>query len=404
MTLAHLGTDFRDTPLASLEEYEKAAPRIKRALETADSPINSAVILATCNRFEIYFEANSYHSGSDFIIETIEQETSQTAEQIKQTLRGLTSAKVARHLFSVSAGLESMIIGEEEIAGQVKRAFAKAKPESKALNLLFQSAAKTAKAVTTETGLGASGRSIITTALNLAQQESPIQKALLIGTGAYSKVIYAELTRRNIHDISVYSKSARTTDFIKTHPAKAIHKDQLEQAIEAADLIVSASGTEHFAITYPIAVKATQTKTKKTIFIDVALSKDIEPTIAQLENVELIDLEFIKHRAPIQHTATIEAAKAIIEDAVKNFEVELKSQDLDPVVTALRSHVKETAQREIENIKRKYGEETAQDLAKSLLRVANSVLHQPSLKAKTENQEDYLKAVQLLFDIEVDAK
>ena len=413
VALVYLGTDLHDTPLTDLEQFEASAEKVLTALAPQNSLLEGVVVLATCNRFEIYFEAESFHDSMDYVTSVVASQLGIETSLVSSMLKVLYGDSVPQHLFSVASGLESMIVGEEEISGQVKRALSRAHKlgyASKNLNHLFQNAASVAKSVTSETGLGASGRSVITTALEIAGEHLGGingKNALLIGTGAYSRVVTAALHRMGVNGIFVYSRSGRAERFSDSHETTPVGKDQLVDVMSAVDLVVSASGTQGFAIDEVIALEVTSQRAEvpPLVLIDVSLSRDLAPTVSSMDGIVVIDLERIKNRAPQEHIDSILTAREIIHNAVSNFEESMASRTIDPVIAALRAHIGVWVEEEIENVRRKSGSGTADEVQKSLRKVTNAILHAPSVKAKElaigGNHEDYIRAVRLLFDVEV---
>ncbi|AOY56588.1 glutamyl-tRNA reductase [Candidatus Rhodoluna planktonica] len=416
MALVYLGTDFRDTALASLEHFERSADEILVALKSDGSPLDGVAVLATCNRFEVYFEASEFHSSVDFASEVIANKLNKTTDEIKGTLKVLYADAVPKHLFSVAAGLSSMIVGEQEIAGQVKRSLGKAHRlgfSSKALNQLFQKASSVAKLVTNTTNLGASGRSVITTALELADkklQGLSGKTALLVGTGAYSRVSLAAMERQGVEKIYVFSRAGRAEKFAETHHTQPISKADLVETMAKVDLVVCASGNTDPAIDLQLSKEVADLRARRgirqdLILIDVALSRDVEPLVGSVAGMFVIDLEELKQHAPKEHRETIKSAEAIVNAAAAEFEEQSASNSVDLVLAALHAHVGIWVDREVDAVRRKSGDDAAVDVEKSLRRVANALLHAPSVKAKelamAGNHEDYIRAVKLLFDIQI---
>jgi glutamyl-tRNA reductase len=306
-----------------------------------------------------------------------------------------------------------MIIGEEEIAGQVKRSLSRAQrlgQSSKTLNQLFQTASSAAKSVTTETGLGASGRSVITTALEIAEEHTGGlggKQALLIGTGAYSRVVASALEKLGLDEVFVYSRAGRAEKFSSTHHTTPIDSASLVETMAQVELVVSASGSTGYAIEEEIALMVSQHRADKSplVLIDVALSKDVAPEVSLISGMTVIDLEEIKTRAPQEHIESLATAKSIIDQCVTEFHERLTARSIDPVVSALRAHVGIWVDAEIESVRSRSGDAAAQEVQRSLRKVANAILHTPSVKAKElaidGNQQEYVQAVRLLFDIEV---
>jgi glutamyl-tRNA reductase len=413
VALVYLGTDFHETSLRELERFEAATDAILASLNTDSSTLDGVVLLATCNRFEIYFEAESFHDSLDFVTARVAEAVGRAPEDVSSGLQVLFGESVPAHLFSVASGLESMIIGEEEIAGQVKRSLSRAQrlgQSSKTLNQLFQTASSAAKSVTTETGLGASGRSVITTALEIAEEHTGGlggKQALLIGTGAYSRVVASALEKLGLDEVFVYSRAGRAEKFSSTHHTTPIDSASLVETMAQVELVVSASGSTGYAIEEEIALMVSQHRADKSplVLIDVALSKDVAPEVSLISGMTVIDLEEIKTRAPQEHIESLATAKSIIDQCVTEFHERLTARSIDPVVSALRAHVGIWVDAEIESVRSRSGDAAAQEVQRSLRKVANAILHTPSVKAKElaidGNQQEYVQAVRLLFDIEV---
>lgn len=413
MALAFIGTDFHDTPLADLERLERRAAEIRNRLIAPSSPLAGAVVLATCNRFEVYFEAEAFHAGLDFAIGEVATELQIDSDTASSLLKVLSGPSLVQHLYSVVAGLESMIVGEAEISGQVKRALSQSRSSGQttsSLERLFQTASAVSKRVSSQTGIGASGRSIASTALELAEQKIGSLKgkrALIIGTGAYARVVSAALKNLGISKISVFSRSGRARQFALSHDLIAVDNDQLDFEMARADLVVSASGSRGFAVDLELAQRVRSMRdVSGLLFIDVALSRDVEPEVELVPGFEIIDLEKLKEQAPVEHLDAVITAQEIVREAVTEFENEQKSRAADPIIAALRAHVGLWVEQEVAAVRRKSGPEAAKDVERSLHRVTNAILHTPSVKvkylAKDGNHDDYLNAVKLLFGLELE--
>ncbi|BDQ00789.1 glutamyl-tRNA reductase [Aquiluna sp. KACHI24] len=413
MALAFIGTDFHDTPLADLERLERRADQIRDRLIAPDSPLSGAVVLATCNRFEVYFETEAFHGGLDFAIAQVAAELHVAPDTASSLLKVLYGPSLVQHLYAVASGLESMIVGEAEISGQVKRALTHSRSvgqTTSSLERLFQTASAVSKQVSSQTGIGASGRSIVSTALELAQQKIGNllgKRALIIGTGAYARVVSAALKNLGLANISVFSRSGRARQFALSHELTPVTNEQLDLEMARADLVVSASGSRGFAVDLDLAQRVRLLREGNgLLFIDVSLSRDVAPEVELVPGFEIIDLETLRLKAPAEHIDAVISAQEIVREAVTEFENEQKSRAADPVIAALRAHVGLWVEQEVEAVRRKSGPEAAKDVERSLHRVTNAILHTPSVKvkdlAKDGNHDDYLNAVKLLFGLELE--
>jgi glutamyl-tRNA reductase len=413
MTLVFVGTDFCDAPQSLLEASERRADAVRDALAAVTDIIDGVVVVATCSRAEVYVDTSDVSQALDHIISSLSENLGETPEMIGQVFRVLTGPAVARHLFAVTAGLESMVIGEAEIAGQIRSALAVSQHNAhanKTLNRLFQCAQRVSKKVWASTDIGRSGRSIIHTALALAEERlegHQPRTALVIGTGAYSRVIVAALKKRGLKSIRVFSRSGRAHDFAASHNIEAITGDELLDVLAEVDFVISASG-QHGYVLSPDTVQDALTRRRHSApltLIDVALSPDIDPRVTLLEGCTLIALETLRQNIPPQHSESIREADVIIDREAAQFDAEERAREMDPIVTALRSHINERIEHELRSIQGGIGEFQDINLEKAGRRIANAILHTPSVRAKElavhGQQDEYLAAVNLLFGLEV---
>jgi glutamyl-tRNA reductase len=413
VALVFIGSNYRSSELAWLDSLQAATSNIRDKLRGPDSPLAGAVVLATCNRFEVYLESEDFHQSLDFTMRAIAEELQEDLELIASQMDVRYGKDVIEHLFAVSSGLDSMIVGESEITGQVRRAFANAQQHglpATGLQQLFQRALQTSKEVSRKTGIGASGKSVINTALELAGQllgSKPMSQALLIGTGAYARVVTKTLKAKDVKNIFVYSKSGRAKGFASSQGIEAVSKAELLEVMAKSDLVVSASGHKGFSIDLQLAQEVLSKRKKKRplVVIDVALSKDVAPEVSDLESFHVIDLEQLIRAAPVEHSEAIDRARDLVVAAAAEFANSQSSKAIDPVIIALRSHIGLWVNQEVEMAKKKLDAPTAAQVERSLSRVANAILHTPTIRAKdlaaTGNHDDYVKAVKTLFDIDL---
>lgn len=419
MTLVLVGVNFNDIPLAELELLERHTDEIRQKVfaENEASGINGSVVVGTCNRFEIYLDTERFHEPVNHVIRVISQATGWDTDYCSENLRVIYGLPAVSHLFSVASGLESMVVGEGEIAGQVKdalRVAQKNQQTSKTLEQLFQRAAQISKRIVSETGIGSAGRSIISVALELAQsRHGSLQgkSALVLGTGAYARVVVAALRKLDVDNIAVYSSSGRALRFSLTHSTRAIGPDDLAFELSQADVVVAASGAKNHLIDTAL-IEASGLRNFRNAknplpIIDVALSADVSVEVGAIDAVDLINLEDIRAQVPNEHTEAVMKAHETVATAVGEYERDQKGQSAEPAVIALREHVELAVSEEVERVRRKSGDEAAEEVARSLQRLANTILHAPSVRAKelatSGSVDDYKQAVHLLFGIDLAA-
>jgi glutamyl-tRNA reductase len=416
VALVLIGSSHQDLPLSELERLERFTEPIREALFSRvakNCGISGGVVIATCNRFEIYLEAERFHEAVEQTIALIAEVSGLSIEYCNQALRVAFESTVVNHLFNLTAGLDSMIVGEAEIAGQVREAFKQAQrrgDSTSRIEILFQQALATSKKVKTSTDLGAAGRSIAHVALNLVEQRHwPLaeKRALILGTGAYARVVVAALRSLNCSEVAVFSSSGRARRFSESHGTTPVSKDGLGQALAEVDVVIACSGTGAHLIDAGL-LQQSRTSDATLPILDLALSSDLARDVHEIPSVDIIDLDMIGKNAPDEHSDAIGAARAIVQAAVLEFEAEIATRSVEPVVASMRAHVGLLIDEETERVRRRAGDDVATEVAYSLHRVTNALLHTPSIRARelarNGNEEDYRRAIQLLFGIDVDQK
>ena len=413
-----LGASHHDVTLDEVSRLSQAAEGLAPHLTAASPDISGAVVLSTCNRFEIYLDLERFHDAVELTTASVAQAAGLDPDFVVDAMRVVVGTAVGQHLFSVASGLESMVIGEDEIAGQVRQALATAQSDgttSPSLERLMQRALATSKSVTSSTGLGAAGRSIASVGLDVAEQRYGSvagRRALVLGTGSYARVVTAALQKRGCVDIQVYSSSGRATQFAQNREIAHIDVDDLFEAVAQADIIAACSGSAQYLINRASleaaqALRATGAA-KVLPIIDLALSPDIDPDVALCDFADVINLEVIREFAPREHSSAILEAQDIVLKAVSEFELTESGRTADHAVVAMRTHVMSIINEELERIRTRVDAETAEEVARALHRVSNSILHTPSVRAqelaRTGEFADYQKAIHTLFGIELDAR
>jgi glutamyl-tRNA reductase len=409
-----LGAGHHDVNLTQLENLAECADSVRSALHEAaagpDGAIAGSVVLSTCNRLEIYIDAVRFHDAVGVVTGALASATAMAAEHAQDWLRVRVGAAVATHLFTVAAGLDAMVVGEVEIAGQVARAHRRAESEvtlTPELHRLFRSAARTAKAVAAQTRIGAEGRSVASVALDIAVRRlGPLdgRSALIVGTGSYARVVATVLRARGCTDLAVHSPSGRTDAFAVTHQATAVDHGELAAVLGSVDLLVAASGRGSSLDAGKLGQALAQ-RNRPLLAVDLALHHDIPDSLRALPGVEVIDLHSIAGSVRPAHGEEMRAAQHIVLAAVSRFQQELTERTVDPAVVALRSHVFAAVDAEVRRLRRKYDGQVADDVERAIRRVTSSLLHTPTIRARElardGSGEDYLRALHTLFGIEV---
>lgn len=393
-----------------------------------------AVTLATCNRLEIYAESPSddpeeIAAAEQKLLSAVAEASGIDRTTVASSFKRLVDDQAVHHLFKVGAGLDSAVIGEREIAGQVRRSLAEAQDSGTAsgnLTKLFESATRTAKEVGAKTALGSRGRSIVSVALDIAGDMRGDgaafyrhARAVLIGTGAYAGTTLAQLAERGVADIGVFSGSGRAEEFLAERQAavtrhggrtRAVQMHELAQAFSAADVIIGSSGGSRQITAAEVESLADlRTRRHPLTIIDLALSHDFAPEVAELQGVELVTLESVKVAAPEEAAASLEQAQTVVDESVNQYLTERRERSADDAIVALRKHTQQMLDAEMTKVRKQHGcTAAAEEVEFAVRRIVRKLLHTPTVRARelaSEGRtEEYVRALEALYGIAVESR
>lgn len=390
MTASHRTTDF-----ALLDRVSREVSSTAGDLLASSDAVRGAVVLATCNRFEAYLDVDDTLAGrpdaaADLVFRTLATSVGEDATTLRGSAELLRGEEAIRHLFAVSSGLESVVVGEDEISGQVARALITARDEhttSSALERAFQRAAHTSREVRHATDLGGAGRSLVRLALDLASSRISdwgTMRVLVVGTGHYAATSIAALRARGAVDIRVFSATGRADLFAARYAVHAEH--QLKAAIADADVVLTC--TARYSVTAddiaPARVAPTDgSEAARQLIIDLGLPRNVAPDVAELPGVELVDLELLALHAPLSELGA--GAEELVASAAAEFEAEAEAA---PGIVALREHVFAALDAEVARARARGGEDAADPRAiarteEALRHLAGVLVHGPSVRART---------------------
>ncbi len=422
MVLFSLVASHAEIDLETVARLSAGASEVPLSVLGRQQEILGAVALATCNRYEIYAEARTdddVDAARAAVISRISESSGLSEHTVSRAFETRSGPAVSRHLFAVSAGLDSAVVGEREIAGQVRRALTGAQQDSTAspaLVRLFQAASKTAKDVGARTALGSRGLSIVSVALDLAAElrggpagtaaEFTGTRVVIFGTGAYAGATMAQLTGRGCNDISVFSASGRAQTFVATRGGSALSPESLEAAVAAADILIGCSGSEHRVQAADI-VRVRHASPQPLVILDLALTRDFDPAVAELDDVELLTLESVRLAAPSEQTESMSQAADIVAKAADSFEEQQNARSVDGAIVALRRHTMGVLDTEIARVRAQHGcTAAAEEVEFAMRRMVKSLLHIPTVRARelaaAGEQDSYLAGLEALYGITVE--
>lgn len=403
-----------------LERLSRTPDDVASTVVDAASCVQGAVVLATCNRFEAYVEMDEPVTaagaiGVEAVLEAVESATGITVAELDGAYEVHSGRHVAEHLFSVASGLESVVSGEGEIAGQVRRALKSARKDgttSPELERLFQRASQAQRKVKNVTALGRAGRSLVRLALELADSriaDWSAERVLLVGTGAYAAVTLATLRERGAVDISVYSPSGRAEKFAAKHGLRAVAAADYARVASRSSLLITCTTATEPVLTSaqleaPVGLSAVgcPVTSHSQLVIDLGMPRNVDPAVATLEGVSLLDLETISLHAPLEELQATDAARSVVREAADTFHVVGSRQSVTPSVVALRSHIFSLLDSEIDRARAR-GDEDGK-VEQALRHLAGVLLHAPTTRAHeladAGRADEFAAALSTLYGLE----
>lgn len=410
-----------------LERLSVPSTPVAPLIAAHDECVQGAVVVATCNRFEAYVDMDepvtaAVALGIEATLAAIEAATGVPASELEGGYAVLGGSEVAEHLFSVASGLESVVVGEGEIAGQVRRALTESRTlgtTSAELERLFQRASEAQRGVKNSTAIGRAGRSLVRLGLELADSriaDWSTQRVLLVGTGAYAAATVAALRDQGAEDISVHSPSGRAAKFALKHGLRAVSAETFPSAVAHADLVITCTTAEHYVLSaatfaagrgaYETAVTTSACPvdhTARRLVIDLGLPRNVDPDVATVAGVDLLDLETIRLHAPLEELQATDAARDLVRDAARRFTSVGERKNITPAVVALRAHVFGVLDAEVARVRAR-GDEGGQT-EQALRHLVGVLLHTPTTRAhelaESGRADEYVDALSALFGIEV---
>ena len=419
MAIIVVGVNHHTAPVAVREQLALPAQALEEPLRRLQHPtIDELVILSTCNRVELYLEsrhtATSVAACVDFIASYHDLSPPQFASHLSQ----LSDAEAVRHLFRVAASLDSMVVGEPQILGQVKAAYLTAREAGRTgviLNQLFDRALSVGKAVRHETGIGDHAVSVSYAAVELAKKifESVSNRTVMVlGAGDTSELTARHLMRQGVATVFVANRTQeRAERLAQALQAKAIPWEHMAEYLVQTDIVVSSTSAPHVIIDRAMVQDVMRArKGRPMFFIDIAVPRDIDPAVNTLGEVFLYDIDDLEHvveanRREREHEA--QAAEDVVWREVRQFQRWLEAREAVPTIVALRQRAEMIRQAELDKALAKLGplDERQRRVLETLTTgIINKLLHAPTVNLKRSSQQgrlrDVVHLVRHLFELD----
>jgi glutamyl-tRNA reductase len=418
--LLALGVSHRTAPLDLRERLALPEGRAVGALGelVGSDQVHEAAALSTCNRTELYLVVSEPVEAESLALGVLAREADIRPTELLGRLYSLRSVAAASHLFSVTAGLDSMILGEAEIQGQVKRAYELALVEGATgpvLNRLFRGALAAGKRARHETGISEKGVSIPSVAVELAQHtlgDLAARTVLLVGAGETAELTARALAARGVETIFVANRHyRRAIGLAQRFGGRAVRIDQLPTQMERADIVVSSTNSPHHIIEREELELVMERRDGRPLeLVDLAVPRDIEPACRAVAGVSLHDVDDVQsiaERNASGREAEARRAERLLEAEVGRFERWLGSLQVLPTVAALRRRADEVVERVLAENEPRW--ESMSEADRERVRVmaraiASRLLHEPTLRLKRSADDEtayaYVDALRELFALD----
>jgi glutamyl-tRNA reductase len=421
MLIVGVGVNHRTAPVEVREKLSFPAHSLSNDLKRLYSypGIDGCAIISTCNRTEIYVTPFELDDGLHAIWEFMAEHSGLDISEIKSCTFVHTLYDAVRHLFRVSAGLDSMILGETQILGQVREAYDKALAvgtTNSIINTLFKQAIVVGKRVRTETGIDKNAVSVSYAAVELARQKFGDlngRSVLVVGAGKMSELTAKHLVSNGVSGVIVSNRSYDRAEMLaEKFNGRAVKFDELFRHMNNADIVISSTAARHYIIRYADMLELIHAKENKSlILIDIAVPRDIDPRVGKIPGVTLYDIDDLQMVVDNNLTERRQAAilaEGIIEEELNEFLKWLATQFVVPTIAALRDMGEQIKQSELQRAFNRLGELTPRE-QKVIGTMANSIvkqlLHLPVVRLKeyamTTEGHLYTEVLQNLFDLEV---
>ncbi|WP_007024524.1 glutamyl-tRNA reductase [Saccharomonospora iraqiensis] len=427
MSVLAIGLSHRTADLVTLERAAVPAAEVVKVLDELHraEDVSEVMLLSTCNRIEVYAVVETFHGGLADISDVLARQAGMEPGELYDTFYVHYAGAAVEHIFSVASGLDSMVVGETQILGQVRSAYATAREAGtvgRTLHELIQTTLRVGKRVHTETGLDQLGASVVSEALATAGELAG-RRALIVGAGSMGALAASQLRKVGIGDLVVANrtveKAERLADSVAEQGilARAVSMGELTTELARADVVVSCTGAkdsvlgaEHFSDLDRGGAADTP-----LVVCDLGLPRDVEPSVGEIPGVSLVDLETIRQRMADSGTATTEKqiarAGGLVLDEVREYLAGQRSAAVTPTVTALRKQAAEVVDSELLRLDRRRPDldaDVRDEVGRTVRRVVDKLLHAPTVRVKQLAAEqkagtDYANALRELFGLDPQA-
>ena len=418
MSIVVIGVNHRTGPLALLERVAVSADALPKAIVSLVSRPNvrEAVVLSTCNRTEVYAVAERFHGAYADIRDFLLEVGGLTPDELYPHLYSQHDDAAVTHLFEVAAGLDSAVLGESEILGQVRTAWRLAQREGGAkssLDLLFRSAIGTGRRARSETGIGRGTASVSHAAVEMATERLGTlagRRVLVVGAGDMGEGIAVALVAAGASDIQVTNRTEeRALQLAQRVNGAVVPFGEFTDGLARADVLLTCTGAGGLLIDVDMVAEARAGSAGPLLIVDIAVPRDVAADVTTLAGVTLLNLDDLRDwadRGLRQRSADADVVRAIVADEVERFGLEVTARQAAPLVSQLHHMAESVRQGELERFAARLGplDDAQRSVLEALTKgIIAKLLHEPSVRLKndagTPQGERNAAAVRDLFDL-----
>jgi glutamyl-tRNA reductase len=425
MSLLLVGVSHRTAEVPVLERVAVSpedTPKVLDELLTGEH-VTEAMLVSTCNRVEIYAVVETFHGGLTEVSNVLARHAHAEVSDLTDHLYVHYAGSAVEHLFSVAAGLDSMVVGEAQILGQLRASYADARELGSAgrvLHELAQQALRVGKRAHAETGIDAAGASVVSEALTDAEAALgglAGRRALVVGAGSMGALTAAHLRRGGVDDLVLANRSEANAErlavALRTEgaTARAVGLDALAGEIAAADLVVACTGAVGTVVgedDVRRGLAGRDTGATPLVVCDLGLPRDVDPRVAEIEGVTVVDLAALGERLRSASAGiAVEEARTVVAEEVRAYFAAQRTAEVTPTVTALRRRAAEVVDAELLRLDGRMpdlDERSRSEVAQTVRRVVDKLLHTPTVQVKRLAQspggDTYAEALRELFELD----
>ena len=419
MSVIVVGLNHRTAPVELRERVAVPSSRMVKALHdlSGREHLAEVVLLSTCNRTEIYARSTKFHSAVSDVLEFLSEQGSAPPEDFSEHLYTYYDDSAVSHLFGVAAGLDSMIVGEGEILGQVRDAWQLAESEGasgQAMARVFRHAIELGKRVRTDTAIGRRALSVSSAAVALAERTMFSlrgRSVLILGAGDVAEGLGRALITAGVGEVVVANRThARAVALAERLGGRAVPLGELQDVLTSVDVLLTATdSTEVHVERADVEAVMERRGGVPLLIVDVAVPRDVDPGAAQIPGVTLHDvddLHQLTEAAMDERRREVDTVREIIGEELERFQTDRAAREVAPLVTSLRDRAEAVRQSELVRFRMKLGaldDETRNTVDALTHGIINKLLHEPTVRLKeaagTARGELYSDAISSLFDI-----